>query len=1209
MKLHTNLLVAIAAAMVVPVMFTACGGPECGTGTTEKDGECVPTAAPVTCDSDTELSEGKCVSTVTAVTCEAGTSLEEGKCVLSAAGCGAGTSLDDGECVADDSDLSQACGDGTTFDSAAGACVADSSVTCGPNTIAEDGSCVPDPATVCAAGTLANDMGVCVVDAAACGDNTILDPNTNTCLVNDAGVFCGANTAYDAASETCAPTGDVCDMGTTFDDVSGLCLPDSTCQMGDVILNGVCVSPAEEAFANADVTSTETADRVANNDDTNLGGTATPLTIPAMGTEYRAAGQINVPFDLDGDGAVDQDVDSYTITGTTGQTFKIAVQPLKGPSLGFIVRNDDNSYVRLSTQGLTPGAARQIVLPADGTYTVDVISSIAITGPSAPVGADDWDYVLSLEEIAGPVATDVDASMGPVTGDFANLSDNLFRLTNLTAGELVSFTVDNIGGDVGTGYMQVWASPTELLNTYEIEAGDVVNAALPIGDAYVLFDWGFVSGPDTGFEVTAAPLANQENLGTIAAGGTVNSGLVTQVDGDVRYISFTLEAGEIAEISHTNTENSTVDMVVRGASGQVFSDTSFSATGATTPEFAYIYSPDGGTYIIESEANGDRTDSGFDITSITPADAGSFDTGDQIASTDAAALQQNKRKFLKLTLLNDVSAAGSLFGGGGETTADFSIIDAVTGDLLVDVTSDTDAIALALLPAGDHIVEIQATGADLATGYVLALDLAVPPISEVEPNDDLATAQALTIPFDVIGTGGYATNGDEEFTAADVPFDFYTFDLAQDLGPNEVLSLALANTAAIQASGAPTFTLHDSMGVPITFEDIGNTLEVPGLTAGTYYVTIAVSFITSFDTAYRLTGDIVSFPLEDLGAIALAASSSMSTDLLDEEKKIVSFSLAAGEIAEVVHTNTENEDASISLIGPDVSISDSVFQPQGATSPERAYAYSPNGGTYNLLMEASADTTASVVTVTGISTVALGPKALGDSLDAVQANVVAREAREFYSFSLTENATLSGALTSNGTNAADLFVYDAVTGALVQSVTSGKDAIAINLLTGSYLMAVEADGSELDTGYSATFTLTTPPTLLDGTIGDSCATAIPVNMSGTYTGDLANFTATETGRPCIGSTAANGTDVFFEVTVPDGQTLIASVDNGVDFVSYLVAECADIATNTCIDSQDTGNPETVSVANSTGAPVTYRFSFYTYFTTGTGTFDVNIDIQ
>ncbi len=999
MQLKTHLLVALAAVMVAPVMFTACGGPECGTGTTEQDGECVPTAAPVTCDENTELNDGKCVSTVTEVTCAAGTNLENGECVLDAAGCGEGTSLVDGACVADDPDLSGACGDGTSFDSAAGECVADSTVTCGANTVENaEGNCVPDSSVLCTAGTLANADGVCVVDAAACGGNTILDPNTNTCVVNDTNAYCGANTAFDADSESCVPTGDVCDAGTTFNDMTGLCLPDAVCRMGDVIVNGVCATPAEEAFVNADVTVDEAADRAANNDDVNQGGTATPLTIPAMGMAVTAAGQINVPVDLDGDGAVDQDVDSYTITGTAGQLFTVAVQPLSGPPLAFVVTNDDGSYQRLSTAGLTPGAARQILLPADGTYTINVTSAIAITGPAAPVGNDNWNYVLSVEEVAAPMSTDVDTSMGPIAGDFANLTDNLYNLTNFTGGEIVTFSADSIGDDVGVGYMQIWASPTDFVGEFEIGAGDTVTTALPSGAAYAFFDWGFVSGPDTSFEVSATPLPNQENLGPIAAGGTVNSGLLNLLDDDTRYVSFSVAPGEVIEISHTNVENDDVDYILRGPDGnEITDDFAFQPTGAGTPEFDYVYSPNGGTYAIEATAKADITDAGFNITSITPTDAGSFDIGGSIQSTDAAPLDRNRSKFLRINLANNVSATGSLLGGGGETTADLKIFDAVTGVRLVNVTSGTAAIELGLLPSGDHIVEVDATSADLPSGYVLDLTLEAPPVLEVEPNDDLATAQAVTLPLKLIGTGGYTGGGvPSEYAGNDVPFDFYTFTLAQDLALDEVLYVGMDSIAPVDATGSTDITLHDSMGVPIETASTNSFFEVRDLTAGTYFITVSLGFDTSFDTQYLITSEVLNKPR---------------------------------------------------------------------------------------------------------------------------------------------------------------------------------------------------------------------PVTLDGSVGDSCAAPIPVNMSGTFEGDLTNFTATESQRPCLGSTGDNGSDVFFSVTVPDGQTLTASVGNGTDFVAYLVNTCADIATNTCIDSDDSGNPETVTVTNTTGAAATYIFSFYTYFSSGSGTFDVTIDIQ
>ena len=42
-------LFLLASLALAPILITGCGGTECGTGTMEMDGKCVPTGGVVTC--------------------------------------------------------------------------------------------------------------------------------------------------------------------------------------------------------------------------------------------------------------------------------------------------------------------------------------------------------------------------------------------------------------------------------------------------------------------------------------------------------------------------------------------------------------------------------------------------------------------------------------------------------------------------------------------------------------------------------------------------------------------------------------------------------------------------------------------------------------------------------------------------------------------------------------------------------------------------------------------------------------------------------------------------------------------------------------------------------------------------------------------------------------------------------------------------------
>lgn len=149
-------LAAIALAIFGTAQVSACGGSECGDGTTDNDGTCV-VKTKISCGDGTKEAEGKCVLENTPVTCADGTTLANGVCTPN-----------------------ETCGAGTTAD-ATGACVPDyNKVECATGTMLSEGVCVP-AAESCAAGTTLTE-GVCVADV-ICGEGTTA--REGKCLTND----------------------------------------------------------------------------------------------------------------------------------------------------------------------------------------------------------------------------------------------------------------------------------------------------------------------------------------------------------------------------------------------------------------------------------------------------------------------------------------------------------------------------------------------------------------------------------------------------------------------------------------------------------------------------------------------------------------------------------------------------------------------------------------------------------------------------------------------------------------------------------------------------------------------------------------------------------------------------------------------------------------------------------------------------------------
>lgn len=825
MKMQLRLLASCAALALAGLAFTGCGN-DCAEGTTETDGECkVDTKA-----------------------CGAGTKLENGACVLDTSGCGEGSSLKDGVCVADDP-TGEECGDGTMFDSGTGKCVPNEVIECGANTMKVDGKCVP-AGTVCTDGTMLNADGQCVVAAPACATGTQLDPNTAKCVVTDQ--VCDTNTSFDAQSGTCKPSATVCATGTTFSTDTGLCLPDATCQMGDVIVDGQCYSPAEALYQATQTEGTE-------NDDINLGGTANDVALPAMGMKTAIKGVIGLPVDLDNDGELDQDVDVYKVTATAGQHIGVTLQAIGGPSMSFAVFGP-NDYNRFAPLGVKRGAARTVVAPVDGDYYIAVAPALVIANDDAgPIGEDTWRYVAEVELLPAPTVTDVNTDNANISGSYGDLSDNLYKLTNFTGGELVDVTVKK-SGDNAQGVLQVWSSATSYLASYPVgDVDDTFTVVLPAGDAFLFVDWVNANGPalDYEFEVKAKP--GQEGLGALMPGGTASSTAQTLVDNDVRFFTVTIAPGEVLEFSQTNDAGEEVDITVNDIDGQVFRRTFFDVEADSSPDFGYIYSATGGTYIIEVEATADMDNFVLNVNSLTPAAGGSFAVGDNLNITDATPLGEERQAFQSVVITADVAFSGSLLGGGGETIGDLSIFNAANGDLVDSFTSSTvDGV----LPAGTYIFAIEANFAELPTGYVLDLDFTEPPIIEVEPNDTPATATPAALDKNILGN----------FATGDL--DIYSFTMAADQPADETAVVHVnPNGSTSGNTNQYTCTVKDSMGTEVATQT-SNTdcvLFLQGLTTGDY--TLEVSTTRTTSESYEIAVDTYTGYVLETG---------MSTDMMPD---------------------------------------------------------------------------------------------------------------------------------------------------------------------------------------------------------------------------------------------------------------------------------------------------------------------------------------
>lgn len=872
--LRAAMLLGVLAMAAAPM--TGCGGTECGPGTKEADGQCVPKGQLVTED-----------------VCAQGTMLVDGACVLDESGCGENTQLDpdSGACV----QVPGYCGEGTTWDAGAEQCVPNTDIACGSGTTADGDQCVPALDTVCGPKTADDGQGHCVIQADACADGEVLDPNSGDCVATD--TYCSANTAFDADSGTCMPTADVCDAGTKFDSDSGLCLPDA-CQAGDVLLNSVCVSPAEELAANADLSETE-------NNDPAMGGTAETLTVKPVGETTVFTGAIDAPSDLDGDSMVDQDRDAFTFDATAGQWFQIAAQSTGLPAPGFMVEGP-NGYMRYSPLGLSDAPARKIVAPMDGTYTITVMPSLimASSGDVGPVGNADWSYVGSLEQIDAPTATDVDLSAANITGSYDMLDDNLFSLTGLSAGDVVELTVD-ASGDDADGILQVWSDATTFVATQEISSGDTAEMVVPAsGSLLVLIDWSSIRGPQLDFDISGALATDVENLGSIADDDSATSTPVALANDDTYTYTFTVGAGQVIELTHDNGDQEEVDFELLDAAGKsLLSDTYVDALSDTTPDYNYWYSANGGTYILKSTATTDLTDDAVTINTYTPQNLtpSPVGIGDSASASVSTPLDYGRSMFFLMTTSGRISVSGDVTTPAGEDV-DAELWNAMSEELDRFTSSGSVTVDSTILEtAGDYLLRVDADE-DLPS-YDISLSFAEAPMMEQEPNNTDATASPYDITKKLVGT---VDDSDE--------LDIFELTLPSDLAADEVFIVDMHTTDG--GTDEYTCMLRDSSGNEVgnidpDGDEDGCLTMSTGLTAGTYYFQVERTY-GSGEEAYEIstrteTGvlevepndtdtNATSFDLDNLtGGYGLFGNLSLDTDT-----DVFSFTLAsdrpAGEV-------------------------------------------------------------------------------------------------------------------------------------------------------------------------------------------------------------------------------------------------------------------------------------------------------------------------
>jgi hypothetical protein len=223
------------------------------------------------------------------------------------------------------------------------------------------------------------------------------------------------------------PDGSVgCGPGTVLDPASGTCQVDPTvCQNGTVLIDTMCVDPLVGTVVDLQEGPEPNGLDVIEAS----GARAGNLALKTGETPFVVHGTIDPFEDVDTNGALDPDVDTYVLVIAEPTLVRITGAGLHGVTAGLVATSPDiPGWKRFALGGASGDAARrQVFLPKMGTYYVSVADTrtlfeYAETGTaSAAPGGDDGDYYLAITQTTLPAPTPLGttANATAASGDVA----------------------------------------------------------------------------------------------------------------------------------------------------------------------------------------------------------------------------------------------------------------------------------------------------------------------------------------------------------------------------------------------------------------------------------------------------------------------------------------------------------------------------------------------------------------------------------------------------------------------------------------------------------------------------------------------------------------------------------------------------------------------------------------------------------------------
>lgn len=850
------------------------------------------------------------------------------------------------------------CGDGTVDQN--GQCVPAEEVEdiCAEGTTVEDGRCVPDD-SVCTGPTSLED-GQCVIQASACNAGTELDPNENICVISDE--TCSGDTALqvdDDGNTRCVPTDQVCDEGTTFDADTRLCLPDATCQEGDVIVDGVCVSPAEELAGQADIEETE-------NNDPATGGEAQDLGLADADGEVVFTGTIDAPSE---DGV--QDVDVFSFEAEAGDWFQLSVQSTGLPTPGFVVEGPAG-FLRESYAGGADATARTVVAPENGEYTVTVLPAQLLPSQdgSGPYGDEDWSYVGTAEAIDSPDATDVDLSSGTATvnGSLADLQDNLVELSGVESDAVLLLSVESLGADADALF-QTWddtpmmrsSQQLGLKNQYVVDASEA-------GALQLLFDWRSADGASLDYNVEIAEIgANDAPTLAAEASETVEVSAT-------RFDTLT--------ISQTNGEDADLDVVVTDEEDREIYESSSIENG----EQLRVTAPRTGTYTVEfTNATEGELDPQLSVYAQPPTDLGSLEPGDEV-TTGGQNLVDDEVYFYTFEM-----GAGEVLELGQQNMAQSASFAHRLYDPSGARHTDTGSLPSMNLPTpAEYVSHYAPDGGRFLLRVVAGTDL---PDTRVKAMVSEPTELDSPTAGNPVSTAPTAYTNDQA--------RYYSVDVTE----GQLLSLEHDNLNTRPME----LYIHDAATGELVYEessfwpqsnDSASTARLRAAQDGTYIIKLVADGETMDEDVLTLetfTPDI------DLGTVDAdnPVTHSLSNDLMEDEVITATFDTVAGQKVTIAHDNAESEEMGVIVRGPDGSTQlDTSFQDAlSDSSADRPFVVS-SGGTYLIIADATEDLTDISLELEAEEAEALGTLPTDGTAVTTSPIVLNEDAFTYYSFEI-----------------------------------------------------------------------------------------------------------------------------------------------------------------------------------------------------------------